>query len=44
MQSRELDGKQFHENDPTAVSFSCKKNKLDKQMLEYGVCMFCEVW
>ena len=42
MQSRELDGKLCHENDPTAVYFGLK-NKLNKQMQEYGVCMFCEV-
>ena len=39
MQSRELDGKQYHENDPTAVYFGCK-NKINKQMQEYVVCIF----
>ena len=42
MQSRELDGKWCHEHDPTAVYFGCK-NKLNKQIEEHGVCMFCEV-
>ena len=39
MQSRELDGKYCHENGPTAVYFGCK-NKLNKHMQEYGLCMF----
>ena len=42
MQSRELDGKKRHENDPTTVYFGYI-NKLNKQMQEYGACMFCEV-
>ena len=42
IQSRELGWKKYHENDQTAVYFCCK-NKLNKQMQEYGVCMFCEV-
>ena len=29
-------------NDPTAVYFGCE-NKLNEQMQDYGVCMFCEV-
>ena len=41
IQSRELNGKN-HDNDLTAVYFAVK-NKLNKQMQEYGVCMFCEV-
>ena len=42
MQSKELDVEQCPENDPTAVYFDCE-NKLNKQMQEYGVCMFCEL-
>ena len=42
MQSRELDRKWCHENDPTAV-YLAVKNKLNKQMKKYGACTFCEV-
>ena len=39
MQGRELDGKLFRKNDPTAVYFGCK-NKLNKGIRNIGYVCF----